>query len=368
MNSAKGMFQGSLNYVIENRDKTFNSIPFSSFPRFNNFLPGVIKGNYYLIGAYSGDGKTNTTDSMFLYDVYDFYKENKDKMDIKISWLYFSFEVVKNAKAIKAVSRKMYKDYGIVADMHYLSGYKESRATDEVINYYKSAIGYYEELEDLLKIQDIPENPTGLNKHMWNFAEQHGTIHTKMVTTNEGKQIKVFDKYEPNHPNHYVIVVVDHVALSPLERGYTTKTNIDKLSEYAVDWRNRFNFIPVFIQQFSADTMSMERQKQGKTEPDANSFGDSKYTFRDANNVFALFNPFKFEQRKHRGYDITLLQDHYRYLSLLKSRDGIANVGVGTYFHGGVNFIKELPKSTDLVNMDKVYAKLNADRKNIFGS
>jgi hypothetical protein len=359
-----GMFKESYDYILENRDKQFNCIPFENLPRLSKFIPGIIQGNYYLIGAYSGDGKTNTTDSLFLYDAYDFYQREKNNTDIKISWIYFSFEVVQRSKAIKAVSRRMFKEHGITADLQFLSGFKEKRASDEVIKMYKDCMEYYEELEDMMTIQDIPENPTGLNKAIWRFAKEHGTIKTKKITGSDGKVMEVFDSYEPNHPNHYVIIIVDHIALSPLERGFNTKTNIDKISEYAVGWRNRFNFIPVFIQQFSADTLSIDRQKAGKFEPDLNSFGDSKYTPRDANVVLALFNPFKFELASHRGYNIGQLQDNYRYLSLLKSRDGAAFVGTGMYFNGAVNYIQELPRSDNNTEMTRVMDFIKTVNKN----
>jgi hypothetical protein len=364
MENNKGMFKESYDYIVENRDKEFNCIPFESLPRLSKFIPGIIQGNYYLIGAYSGDGKTNTTDALFLYDAYDFYKREKNNTDIKISWIYFSFEVVKRSKAIKAVSRKMFMDYNITADLQFLSGFKEHRASDEVFEMYKHCMEYYEEMEDMMIMKDIPENPTGLNKAVWKFAEENGTIHTKEVTDNNGKTINVFDHYEPDHPNHYVMIIVDHIALSPLERGFSTKMNIDKISEYAVGWRNRFNFIPVFIQQFSADTLSIDRQKAGKLEPDLNSFGDSKYTVRDANVVLSLFNPFKFELESHRGYNIGQIQDNYRYISLLKSRDGAAFVGTGMYFNGAVNYIRELPKANNPEEMKKVLEWMKEIDKN----
>ncbi len=351
----KGLFKSSYEYVLRNSSNEFNCIPFINLQRLSEYIPGIIPGTYYLGGGYSSDGKTNTMDSIFVYDVYDFYKSVKGKIDIKIDWIYFSYEVVKNSKAIKATSRRMFLNTGMIHDLYYLSGFRKNKPTPEVLKLYDETIKYYEEFEDMLTIYDTPLNPTGCNRIVKKFAEDNGKVTYKVVNNGE-QDIKIFDSYTPNHPNHYVIIVIDHLSLSVLEQHFNTKETIDKLSQYAVQWRNRYNFIPVFIQQFSADTLAIERHKLGKLEPDLNSFGDSKYTPRDANVVMGLFNPFKHEKTEHRKYDITRLKDNYRWLSILKTRDGMANIGVGLYFNGAVNFVKELPKS-ELMS-DSIYNQI----------
>jgi hypothetical protein len=339
-----GLFKETLELIEFNRKQEFNCIPFG-LPSVEKYLPGIIKSSSYLIGAYSGDGKTTLTDSIFLYNAFEFYKKQSTKMNIY--FLYWSFEIEKRIKIAKGICRKLYLDYNIRIGVNDLLSISKNRISDEIFELVKKTSDYFEELEDHLTIISSPLNPTGVNKAVWDFASKRGKIEYDIVDDGFGRNRQVFKSYTPNIENEYVIIITDHVSLSINEQGFSDKQNIDKYTEYTNYWRNNFGYIPVVIQQFSADTLSVERFKVGKTEPDLNSFGDSKTSVRNFNYVLALYNPMKFEIYEHRGYNISILRDYYRYLFILKSRDGAANVGKAILFLGDVGYIKELPKAED---------------------
>lgn len=57
----------------------------------------------------------------------------------------------------------------------------------------------------------IPDrNPTGIYHTLEKYAEKNGTIHRKKV---EGYDKEVFDYYEPNDPDEYVLCMIDHIGL-----------------------------------------------------------------------------------------------------------------------------------------------------------
>ena len=133
--------------------------------------------------------------------------------------------------------------------------------------------------------------------------------------------VQAFDKYVPNNPSQYVFALVDTVNLLDLERGFNKKQTIDKMSEYAISLRNRYNVSPIFIQQQNTDNESIDSIKYHRTRPTTAGLGDSKYTSHDANVVLGIFSPFRFGLKEYLGYPIDKLKDHYRTLEVLVNRD-----------------------------------------------
>jgi hypothetical protein len=108
----------------------------------------------------------------------------------------------------------------------------------------------------------------------------------------------------------------------------------------------------VVVQQLNFDSQSVQRRSSKRITPVLADFGDSKYTTRDANTVFALFNPYNFELGEFSGYDTLRLGDRFRNVEVLKNRDGDANLGVGLKFIGEVGTFQEFPKPEDMTDKD----------------
>ena len=54
-------------------------------------------------------------------------------------------------------------------------------------------------------------------------------------------------------------------------------------------------------------------------------------------------------------YRVDVMQDHFRMLLVLKSRDGEANIRTPLFFDGACSYFKELPRVEDTVAIEKVY-------------
>jgi hypothetical protein len=101
-------------------------------------------------------------------------------------------------------------------------------------------------------------NPTGVFKTVKNYADNNGTSYYKSIKyinkeTGIEEERKAFDYYVPNDPKEYVFILVDHVSLLENERGMTLRETINKLSEYMIILRNKYNYIPVVVQQQSTN-------------------------------------------------------------------------------------------------------------------
>jgi hypothetical protein len=178
---------------------------------------------------------------------------------------------------------------------------------------------------------------------------------------NSFKEVEVFDSYVPNDPNHYKIVIIDHIGLVDKEQGFRTKDAVDKMSEYFVKYlRNRYGYTCVAIQQQASESEGLEAIKQKRMLPTASTLGDSKYTARDADLVLGLFDPSKFGLPSWLGYKIqdadgTGLKNYGRFMYVIANRNGEMGGVCPLFFDGAVCDFQELPKPDDINAVSKFY-------------
>ena len=84
-------------------------------------------------------------------------------------------------------------------------------------------------------IDDI-RNPTGIYKFVDEYAQKNGTQHKKVVEfvnnkTGETWEKEVNDYYEPNDPEEYVMVLIDHISLISTEK----KNGVQLIKDFKID-------------------------------------------------------------------------------------------------------------------------------------
>lgn len=288
---------------------------------------------------------------------------NPDKVRVKV--FYYPLEETPEDIMLRFMSYLLYtlSNYKIRISPTDLKSTKESKVLDEtIIELLKK-----DEYLDILKffednvIFSSSTNPTGVYNECRKYAENNGIVHTKkqIIKGELGETITVdaFDWYESNDPDEYRIIFYDHVSLTNTERGMSLKQSIDKLSEYCVLLRNRYNFSPVIIQQQAFSGESLEAFKENKVRPTLANLSDSKYSARDCNVALGIFSPFKHELKEYFGYDISKLRDNVRFLEVLINRGGSPGGIVALYFDGAVNYFSELPRADD-PKIQSVYKSL----------
>ena len=119
--------------------------------------------------------------------------------------------------------------------------------------------------------------------------------------------------------------------------------------------RDRWNFIPVMVQQQAASQESVENMKANRLRPTPDGLGISKNTQQDADTLIGLFAPSRHNILNWERYDVSRLGDSHRELSILLNRRG-NSVTTQLYFNGAANFFKELPKVSEMA--DVVYSKI----------
>lgn len=334
------IFNSILERIDRGKEGLNKGLPMG-FNRLVEYIPGIQQGTYFLVGGETSSGKSSFVDNCFVFNPYDYIRSNDT--DIKFKVIYYSFEIEKTIKLTKALCRKIYLDYGLLLDVNYILSRGKNRISDEHYQIVTNCKDYFEPMEDIIDIRDGGTNPTGVWSDVLKYANENG----KWIATSEHT-----NDYIPNNPNLYTIIVVDHAGLTKLERGFSKKENIDKLSEYFITLRNKCNFIPVLISQFNRAVSSTDRFKQDRVTPQLSDFKDSSNPAEDANIVLSLFSPHRYEMKTYRDYNVSLLKDRFRTLNILKNRDGEADKTIGLKFVGEVGHFEEYKKAKEMTDMD----------------
>ncbi len=163
--------------------------------------------------------------------------------------------------------------------------------------------------------------------------------------------------------------IIDHIGLIDTQkfhgRQLDLRESISLLSaNYFVKLRNRYNYIPVAIQQQAAASESVEHGKARQNKPTLDGLGDNKTTQRDFNVIVGLYSPFRYSVPSYFGYDVTFFKDNIRFLEILGGREGGAGTICPLYFDGAVNYFKELPKPDNKEGIKNVYRFIEKIRNN----
>jgi hypothetical protein len=312
--------------------------------RINEFLYGTHRGRYYLIGADSGVGKTTLADFMFIISMWLDCK----RKGVPIRIVYLSFELSKAAKIARWVSLFIKFLYNLEIPSDYIMGRIPGfLLSDDHMEMVKVAKSYVDLFLKDCEVIEAGVHPTWILNHMVELYEQLGTIN-RAPHPKDPKKKGFISGYTPKDPNQVTMLVCDHLALAHGEKDATSlKAIIDKISNYAVFLRNTFDTIIVFLQQFSTDLVSTHRaSKKGDSYivPQRIDFGDSKYTYRDADVVFGLVSPMGFDEKKYKGYDIERLLNYFLALHLMKNRHGPASRMMPLFMNPAAGIFHELPK------------------------
>ena len=370
------LIQRTLNYIKTRRENVIqgnvNCIP-SPFPSFRTDFVGTEQKTYYLISGNQKSGKTQFTSYVFIYNNILYAYSNQDKVRLKI--FYIPLEETPELITMRFMCFLLFtmSNHKIRISTKELQSTIENHPVDsEVIQILES--------EPYMKILDFFEksitfitetNPTGVYKAVTAYADTHGKrVFKKIQVTNKDTgQVESFDKfdhYEPNDPKEYVEIVADHVSLLSPESGMDLRNTIAKFSSYMVEMRNKYGYIPVVIQQQTAEAQGLEAQKLNRLRPSASGLGDGKNTSRDCDVMLGVFNPYAFELKTYGPYDITKLKDCQRFLEVILNRHGQSNGLKALYFDGAVSFFSELPsdKDSNYVDfMENVYALIERNKE-----
>lgn len=321
------------------------------FKRLNNHI-SIRKSTKYLIGGYTGSGKTALVDDAFVLNPLDWYLKNYNETKIRLKLVYWSMERRRNFKLAKWISRRIFLDHGMLIPVTKIMGWKEEKMTPNEHDLFLLQRDYIEALMETVIILDGPENPTGMRKKM-------REIYLSQGEEREGEHRRI---YIPNNPNLITIKIKDHSGLIKKETGLLTKKDvIDKSSEDDRMERDYYGGSIVEVSQFNREIASPMRLKAGDVEPMLEDFKDTGATQEDADVVLSLFDPMRYKVPDPSGYDLTRLRNEfghkmYRSLKILKNSYGSDDIRIGLAMQPVIGMFKEMPKFDKMT--DQIYTSI----------
>lgn len=359
------LIQRVLENAKERREKILsgkvNCIP-SPFKTFRYDFPGVELGTYYLVSGGAKSSKSKITNFLFLFNSILYAYHHPELVRLKVFYALLE-EKAENITG-KFICYLLYvlSDKKIRIDIKTFKSVDEGRVLSSNILEllgtleYQSILKFFEE-----HVVFIPDrNPTGVYHTLEKYAEANGTIHRKRV---EGYEKEIFDYYEPNDPDEYVLCIIDHISLISCERSMDLRNSIKKLSEYLKIVRNKYNYIPVVVQQQNSESLSLEAFKANKIRPTQKGLADSQDPGKDCDVMLGITSPFSWELKEYLKYDITKLRGYSKFLEIVLGRDGESNAILGMYFDGATGYYAPLPKYDNIAELNKVYQLIQKNQE-----
>lgn len=359
------LIQRVLENAKERREKILsgkvNCIP-SPFKTFRYDFPGVELGTYYLVSGGAKSSKSKITNFLFLFNSILYAYHHPELVRLKVFYALLE-EKAENITG-KFICYLLYilSDKKIRIDIKTFKSVDEGRVlSSDILELlgtleYQSILKFFEE-----HVVFIPDrNPTGVYHTLEKYAEANGTIHRKRV---EGYEKEIFDYYEPNDPDEYVLCIIDHISLISCERSMDLRNSIKKLSEYLKIVRNKYNYIPVVVQQQNSESLSLEAFKANKIRPTQKGLADSQDPGKDCDVMLGITSPFSWELKEYLKYDITKLRGYSKFLEIVLGRDGESNAILGMYFDGATGFYAPLPKYDNIPELNKVYQLIQRNQE-----
>lgn len=316
-------------------------------------------------------GKTQLANFLFLYNSVLYAYNHPEKINLRV--LYYPLEETQEAIILRFMSYLLYTlSKGTIrkSPVDLKSVREDNPISKEVLDIfntepYKSIMQFFEE-----HVTFIPDrNPYGIYRQAQLYAENNGKTIKKLLEIKDNKtgnvidRKEVFDYYIPDNPKEYVMIIVDHVSLISPEGKMDLRESINKLSDNMIQLRNRYNYIPVIIQQQGQETTNLEAFKANKIRPTISGLSDSKYTSKDCNIMLGLTSPYMHELPEYGGYNIKKLKNNIRFLEVVINRDGQSNGMIGLYFDGNCNFYAEMPSPDDQEGLQRIYNLIERNKK-----
>lgn len=326
----------------------FNSIPFG-IPELDRFHPGLVKGSYYCITGNSGSGKTQTGKWLIAQQPYRFITEHPE---VRYKLLWFALEESNEQFIDALLLNHMHRETGSFSSMNNLNAYGEFDVlSDEQLAFLRSekSLAYYERLREVVHVFGHLTDYRRILAYIYRYALKHGTFMYRgkplEVTEAQADSLLkdvVFDSYEPDDPDEYVVIVIDHISL--VTGGGTLFETMRLLSNKLRMVGKLFNYIPVAIhQQAKEQSANIERFKFGRMLPDASNLADNKALHNDYLEVFGVFQPHasQLETFTAGGYEFPIagpegFGNRLSFLVPLKSRFGGASPLIPMIFYGEV--------------------------------
>jgi hypothetical protein len=299
-------------------------IPFRSFPKLSQYIPGILKNEQIIVTASTGVGKSRISRKMFIKDPLKFAKEKQMPVKVILNSLEESPEKVSQT----LISEILYRKHGISLNFYELSNQTLNSLSDEIMNKYDECVSIAEEIYKDLIIVNI-NSATGFYQRCRSELAKLGDYTLKGKRVNEGEQWDTFTYYDPNQLFINITDTVDKLQAENIKGVPHNQYQVIKFfSSVYLDsrLRRKCGTTNVLIQQQVNDKEKVETTYKGRTivekmKPSLSTLAKCKATQEDATLAFGLFDPKRVGEEEYNGIDLTNPNLNFRSLSILKARE-----------------------------------------------
>lgn len=306
------------------------------------YMDDYLPSTQYLIGGASGSGKSTFVLFAFIYKpLMDWlHTDDPAKKARDPYWIMFNLEMTEEQIQGKLLSMYIYETFGEqVRFKEMFSRGRDCMLTDDHYELIKKCEDFLDLLDKRIIYHDGAFNSDKYKNCLNEDLKKFGTF-------KDGD-------YIPENPNRIIGVVLDHASLTRASNGRSKKEEMDLVSSYGVQYRNKCGISPINLSQFNRNANGGERIKAGLQDPDNSDYKDSGALYEDSTVVIAIHAPIKYKLTTYRGYDIKQLGQMFIAVILLKSRFGTSDIAVGLGFYGDCSIYKELPKANEITDYEK---------------
>lgn len=311
-------------------------------PMANKYMKGSHRARYYLIGADSGVGKTTFADYIHAYNL----MKACEAKGIELELDYYSWEISEGPKKAKWASMIYFYLYGeFIPSDSVLSMEEGFRLTPDRIAKLKVVGDEVDRLFNRMNFIEQGKTPTEIWKRICERAARTGDLIMNSKSTDSMSSVV---GYVPTKEQPVRWSIFDHVALADQATGVSLKANIDLLSTYMVKARNIFGDSATVIQQFNTEMQHAARERKSPMAymPSRQDFGDSKYTFRDADVVLGLVRPVDFGLVDLNPFSkLDEWGNYFLLMTIMKNRYGGSNRTIPLFMNYVSGIPEELPSN-----------------------
>lgn len=342
-------------------------------PKIDKTIGNIQLGKIYSYFAQSGAGKSYMLIYRHILSPWLAGERN-------IKWFFWSLEMDTSDIIGRMISFFLFKKHGIRVsnqEIFSMGEYRLDAATEaKIVEIYETDITPI--LERMTIITDSKlSNPTGIYKHVWNYASEHGSFVEEQLTIKQetdrkdinGKTIiekKVVTRtvgYTPDDPDEKIVIMIDHLHILPKERGYSLKQNIDKwMDDYAITIKRIMKYTIVNLCQVNRTLTSVDRMKfnSKQLQPQASDIKETSSIEQSSDMLIALFDPNALPHLDtHQGFDLADWKGHYRSLHIVKNRNGRAPLNQALLFDAKSSSFTEMPLLTETTKIEAMKKAFN---------
>ena len=325
------------NRIESGRDGNNLGIP-TGMPDLDRYTYGIQRRFMSTVFADSGAGKTTYTLFTHVYKPLQYHLEHPE---ISVEVLVFSLEMSAEVLLTKLLS------------LYILDTYHESVSFSEILSLgtilndakYKLVVKAKEWLRKIkphLTIYDKAINADGVYTVVKSWAANFGSF-------DDSDDFQ--DRYIPNDPKGYKIVVVDHMRLLS---GSDKKTEINKCADNLIVLRDLCDLTIALIQQANRQFKSVERRSSGTGYLQLDDLADASGPAQGSEIVIGIYFPYREKRVTCEDYAIKNgLGSNARLIQILKQRYGSSDIMKMVLFRGEIGYYKELPKPEEIDDYSK---------------